>query len=163
MSERCDVSNDDEGQDPLSNYEPAEYDTELQRALAEDTISQIISAPYLTVGPGATVREVVRTMADQRTASLLVVDEDRVLGIFTERDVLERVVEQYDRLADHPISDVMTTDPTVVYETDPAATAIAAIAIAGHRHVPVLSVDGNLKGVIAPRRVLEFIDKHYKD
>ncbi len=49
----------------------------------------------------------------------------------------------------------------VVYETDPTAVALASIALAGHRHVAVLGVGNTLLGIVSPRRVFDFIEKHY--
>lgn len=147
-------------EDPLSDYEPREYASELKRALVEDTVDEMQCRPLLQIRPTATIRQAVQTMAGSVTGSLMVVDEGRVIGIFTERDVLERVAEQFEKWANRPVSEVMTTDPTVVYETDPAAAAVAAIAIAGHRHVPVVGMDDRLVGVVSPRRVFDFIEKH---
>lgn len=158
-----DFVNNDPAQfdDPLSDYEPDEYQDELQWALAEKTVDAIESRPYHWVSPETTVREAIQIMAKTQSASLLVLADQRVLGIFTERDVLERVAEQYWRLANQPVRDVMTKDPAVVYDSDPAAAAIASIAIAGHRHVPVLGMDNQVVGVIGPRRVLQFVEQFY--
>ena len=129
--------------------------------MAEETVDAIASRPFLQVRPTATIRQAVLAMSGSRSSSLMVVDEGRVVGIFTERDVLEKVAEQYPKLASHPVSEVMTANPAVVYETDPAALAIASIAVAGHRHVPVLGIDDRLMGVIGPRRVFDFVEKHF--
>ena len=148
-------------EDPLSDYEPIEYDCEIERALAEETVDKMQTRPFAQVAPTATVQEAVELLHGTNVASLLVVDEAGTLvGLFTERDVLERVAERYDRVASLPVRDVMTSNPTVVYESDPAAAAIAAIAVAGHRHVPVLGVDGSVMGLISPRRAFDFIEKH---
>ncbi len=148
-------------EDPLSDYEPVKYASELERALAEETVDQIQTRPFARVTPTTTVREAVELLHSEQVASVLVVDEAGTLvGLFTERDVLERVAERYDRVASSPVTAVMTSNPTVVYETDPAAAAIAAIAVAGHRHVPVLGVDGSVMGLISPRRAFDFIEKH---
>ena len=147
--------------DPLSDYEPREYSSELEWALAEETVEAITSRPFLQIRPTASVRQAVQTMAGSRSASLLVVDDGRVIGIFTERDVLEKVAEQYPKLASHPVSEFMTADPAVVYQTDPAAAAVASIAVAGHRHVPVLGIDDDLIGVIGPRHVFDFVQKYF--
>ena len=147
--------------DPLSNYEPVEYSSALERALAEETVDAIQVRPFAQISASARVSEAIQTLHKTQVSSLLVVDEGRLVGIFTERDVLERVVEQYARLSDAMVSDVMTTNPTVIYETDPAAAAVAAIAVAGHRHVPVLRVDGTLLGVVSPRRVFEFSQNYF--
>ncbi len=132
-------------------------------ALAEESADNIAATPVVQVAPSTTIRLAIAALHDSKVSSLLVVNEGKVVGIFTERDVLERVAEQYPQLADKPVSEVMTTDPTVVYETDPAAAALAAIALAGYRHVPVLGVNSKLKGILSPRRVFEFIEAHDQD
>ena len=150
-------------EDPLSDYEPPEYQCELERALAEESVSAIQSRPYVHVRANAPIRQAVQALHGSHTSSLLVVDDGKVVGIFTERDVLEKVAEQFPKLASHPVREVMTSNPTVVYECDPVGTALAAIAVAGHRHVPVLRVDATLDGIVSPRRVFEFLEKHFEE
>ncbi len=145
-------------EDPLSNYEPAEYPSELHRALAEDSVDGIESRPFVRVSASAPIRDALQAMHGLGVSSLLVVRDHNVVGIFTERDVLEKVAERFETLASDPVSSVMTSDPTVIYESDPAAAAVAAIAIAGHRHVPVLTVDGTVAGIISPLRVIHYLE-----
>ena len=146
-------------EDPLSNYEPAEYKSEVERALAEETVDAIQTTPFAQIDPSASVLDAVRVLDESQVSSLLVVEDGRLVGIFTERDVLEKVVEQYSKFCGASVREVMTADPTVIYETDPAASAVAAIAVAGHRHVPVLRVDDSVLGVVSPSRVFDFIQK----
>ncbi len=147
-------------EDPLDDYEPIRYESDLQRALAEEFADSIESKPFVQIEPSATIEQAIEALFRSKVSSVLVVDQGRVVGIFTERDVLEKVAEQYPKLAGNAVSEVMTTNPTVVYETDPAAAALAAIAIGGHRHVPVLGVDNRLHGIVSPRRVFDFIEKY---
>ena len=150
-----------EFEDPLSDFEPAQYASELERALAEETVAKIQLKPYLQFSPDTPVYEAVRQLHESKVASALVVDDNgNLVGLFTERDVLERVAEGFERNTKQPVSEVMTSEPTVVYESDPAATAIAAIAVEGHRHVPVLDMDGKVLGLASPRRVFDFMVKH---
>jgi CBS domain-containing protein len=79
------------------------------------------------------------------------------VGVFTERDVLERVALRSDETKRMTVREVMTSNPVVVHETDPAGAALSAIAVAGFRHVPVLDVRNVVVGVISPRRVFEFL------
>ena len=147
--------------DPLSDYEPTEYASELERALAEETVATMKIQPFVELSPSTKICDAVKTLHNAQVTSALVVDDQqRLLGVFTERDVLERVAERFQRVADCPISDVMTANPTVVYESDPAAAALAAIAIAGHRHVPVLSMNEKVMGLINPRRAFDFVETH---
>lgn len=146
--------------DPLSNFEPVQYASELERALAEDAATAIECQPFLTIAPHASLGEAIELLGESGVSSLLVVDGDRLLGIFTERDVLEKVVEQYSRVRSQPVEQFMTSDPTIIYESDPSAAAAAAIAVAGHRHVPVLDMDRRVRGIVSPRRFFQFVDKH---
>ena len=147
----------DEFQDPLSNYEPRSYGDALQEALAEETVAAIQSRPYAEITPDKTVYSALQVLSGLKVASLMVVEHRRLLGLFTERDALERVAPRFEEVKRLPVREVMTTHPVVVYETDPAGAALSAIAVAGYRHVPVLGVNEEVVGVISPRRVFAFI------
>jgi len=145
-------------EDPLDDYEPREYENPLEEALAEETVAAIQSRPYAEISPEKTVFAALQALAGLRVASLLVVDEGRLVGVFTERDVLERVATDIEDVRNLPVRLLMTENPVVVYETDPAGRALSAIATAGYRHVPVLNLDEEVVGVISLRRVLAFLD-----
>ena len=149
-----------EFEDPLNNYEPIEYDNPIEQALAEDLVSDVTCVPYAELAPNSTVEQAIKRLDTLKVASLVVVDDDGTLqGIFTERDLLERVADRYEQLADTPITSVMTRDPLVVQAGDPAAASLAAIAVAGYRHVPVLDDQNRLLGIVSPRRVFEFLQR----
>ena len=145
--------------DPLSNYEPREYGDAIQEALAEETVAAIRSRPYAEIPPDNTVYSALQALAGLKVASLLVVEKGRLVGVFTERDVLERVALRFHEVKDRPVREVMTANPVVVFESDPAGAALSAIAVAGFRHVPVANVNNAVVGVISPRRVFEFLRK----
>ena len=104
----------------------------------------------------ASVTEAVREMATQRVGSVLVLDsEERLAGIFTERDLLERVVaEQLDPKTTR-IADVMTRDVLIVSATTPRHEVLQIMNSRHIRHVPV-SDGEHLLGVISLRDVLRF-------
>jgi len=153
----------DEYSDPLSDYEPAEYSSEIRRVLAEGCVMDMQVQPHAEVSSKTTIGDAVRVLHDLKISSLLVVDDGKLVGIFTERDVLEKVAEQFTKMADLPVSEVMVVDPIVVYESDPVAAALAAIAVGGYRHVPVLSLAGEVLGVMSPRRVNCFLQQRFLD
>ena len=153
-------SDPDEFEDPLSDFEPTEFPSELHRVLGEESVSAVQSKPYSQVSVTSTIAEAIESLHDSKVSSLLVVEDRKLVGIFTERDVLEKVADQYPQMASRPVGEVMTSNPTVVYETDPVGTAVAAIAVAGHRHVPVLKMDGSVMGIVSPKRVLSFLNPH---
>jgi CBS domain-containing protein len=144
-------------EDPLNNYEPREYSDAIQEALAEETVAAIRSRPYAEISPDKSVYGALQALAGLKVASLLVVEDGRLVGVFTERDVLERVALRFREVKQLTVRDVMTVEPVVVYDTDPAGAALSAIAVAGYRHVPVVDVRNAVVGVISPRRVFEFL------
>ncbi|OYP29415.1 cyclic nucleotide-binding/CBS domain-containing protein [Rhodopirellula sp. MGV] len=144
--------------DPLSNFEPPTYRDTTAELLGEHHVGNVACQPYLSVESTCTVEEAIRELYQSGVSSLLVVEEGNLVGIFTERDVLERVAERYSRVKHLPVAEFMTSDPTIVYSEEPAAAAVAAIAIAGHRHVPVLDMDDQIEGIVSPRRVFQFIE-----
>ena len=155
------VSDRDDFQDPLENYEPRKYDDPLEQALVEEEVDAIRHAPFVTIPPSTPVHEAVEKLGGLHVACLLVAKQHRLVDVFTDRDVLTKVAFEYDKVKDQPISAVMTADPIYVNETDSAVTALSVMAQCGYRHVPVVDLNDNLTGIISPQRVLEFLQRHF--
>ena len=152
----------EEFEDPLSNYEPKVYDSPLSEALTEKTVAAIEATPFAVIPVDAPVRQAVHALHGLKVSSLLVVESDKLIGIFTERDVLEKVAENYAALADAPVRDVMTANPIVVYVNNQSGAALSAIAVSGYRHVPVLDMDDLVVGIVSPRRVFSFLERYFQ-
>lgn len=150
----------DEFKDPLQNYDPKGYSDALEEVLAEGNVKDIICSPHVEIQADSSVFQALQVLNELRVASLLVMDHDRLVGVFTERDVLECVVHDFDALKNESVRNVMTADPIVVYDTDSPAAALAAIAVASYRHVPVLDANDRVVGIISPQRLFSFIEKH---
>src|SRR6516162_1623326 len=96
----------------------------------------------VTLQPNATVREACQCMRDRRVGAILVTESDRrLLGIFTGRDAVHRVLAEGKSAATTKLDEVMTRDPTTI---PPGKTAIEALRLmqdGRYRHVPI--VDGD--------------------
>jgi len=153
------------GQRGLAEYvasvsQSAEFsNSPSERLLAEERVTEIQSRPYAELPSMTPIRQAVHALHGLKVASLLVVDEGKLLGIFTERDVLERVAERYARIADAPLSEVMTSRPVIARGSEPAQCALSAIAEAGYRHVPVLNESDEVLGIVSPHRVFAFLEQ----
>ncbi len=150
-----------EFQDPPGNLEPRSWDDPLEQVLVEEEIGTIRHEPFTTISPQTPVHEAVAQLAGLHVACLLVAEGDRLVGIFSDRDVLARVALEYDQIRDQPVRDVMTVDPVYVYETDSAVASLTVMALCGYRHVPVLDLNDNLVGIISPQRITEFLQRHF--
>jgi CBS domain-containing protein len=128
--------------------------THIERSLMEDPVSVLQPRPPKTVFPTATVRETMQMMLDWDIGALLVVDQDgKLLGIFSERDLLTKVAGIQDSYAELPVSQFMTTDPETVTASDTLAFALHKMDVGGYRHLPVLK-EGLPVGVISVRDML---------
>lgn len=153
--------NPDDFQDPLENYDPAVYDDPLEEALAEQTVEAIRHEPMATIGPETTVIDAMKKLAGLHIACLLVEQEGKLLGVLTDRDILNKVALEFDEVKDTPVRDVMTDDPVFVYDSDSPAAALSVITVVGHRHVPVLDLERNLVGIVSPQRVTDFLQQFF--
>lgn len=151
----------EEFQDPLSNYDTPEYEDELDRSLAEDTVTAVIrTQPFKAISPETSVEEAMRLMHELGIACLVVADASgKLAGVFSERDVLARVAEQFEAVRGERIDALMTADPAVVYETDCPAKAVNLLATGGFRHIPVVDVDGRVVGILGPRRITRYLSQ----
>lgn len=145
-----------EFQDPLENYEPKTYDDPLEQAIAEEPVARIQHQPHTSIGPDTSVADAVAKLASEHVACLLVEEDGKLLGIFTHREVLNRVALEKNVL-DKPVREIMTQDPIFVHEHDPVATTLCVMAVHGYRHVPVLDSRERVLGVVSPQRVTKFL------
>lgn len=155
-----DQSPDSVFEDPLSNYDPAEYADDLERVLAEDRVGDFEVTPFASTAPDARIADVIARMAGETYYSIIVVEDRKPVGIFSERDVLNKVATDFDAVKDRPIRELMTPDPVCVYETDSPAKALNLMAVGGFRRIPVLGLDDRVIGVIGPRRTVRFLQRY---
>lgn len=100
--------------------------------------------------PGATVREASRVMTAHNIGSVLVIDGDRLVGIFTERDALRRVLGRDLDPDLTPLAEVMTRDPDTIGPDDSVCDAIRRMDEFGYRHLPVVE-RGRIVGLLSTR------------
>lgn len=105
-------------------------------------------AQVYTVAPTSTVRDAVREMNEKGVGALLVMVEEEPVGIFTERDVLRRVVDEGRSPQSTRVADVMTADLLVVEPGTPIEQVMATMTERRIRHLPVVE-DGKLVGLIS--------------
>ncbi|HXG12122.1 MAG TPA: CBS domain-containing protein [Gemmataceae bacterium] len=148
---------------PLTQLDlPTPHDR-VERTLMEDPVRVLQPRPAVTVPPTASVRQAVEVMLARDIGAVLVVDDDgRLLGIFSERDLLTKVVGEPGAGPNLPVSQFMTPDPETVTADDTLAFALRAMDLGGYRHLPVVH-NGLPVGVISVRDMLRHITRLCKD
>ena len=106
----------------------------------------------VAAGPDETAREAARRMAETCRGSLLVVEHGRALGLFTERDLLERVVAAGRDPARTRLHEVMRADFETIDADAPVAEAVRRMDESGLRHLPVVE-GGRVLGVLSNRDI----------
>ncbi len=114
-----------------------------------------LGAPSPTlVGPDTPVSDAIAAMHETGADCVLVVSDDRLVGIFTDRDAVVKLAgRSIDGLL---VREHMTPDPVVLRHDDPIAVAIHKMAIGGFRHIPILQ-DGRPTGVVSARDVFHHL------
>ncbi len=100
------------------------------------------------------VRAASCLMAEKKIGALLVVEDGRIAGIFTERDALNKVLAGRLDPEATPLSQVMVADPQTIRADKPLAYALHMMAEGGFRHVPVVDDLGAPVGMVSARDAL---------
>ena len=119
------------------------------------TVGEIVSGQELAKLPsGSTIREAARYMVEHGVGSVLVMDDDKLRGIFTERDAL-RIFVATRRNSDYThLNEVMTEEPQTLSPDASPRDAADRMAQGKFRHMPVVDGDGRILGVISQRDLI---------
>jgi CBS domain-containing protein len=107
----------------------------------------------VVVGPSSSIAEAARVMAERNIGAVPVVDGDRLAGIFSERDVLTRIVAAGRSPATTSVRDVMSTELVVAEVSETYEACLSKMQQARVRHLIVLD-KGRLAGIVSLRDVL---------
>lgn len=115
------------------------------------------------VPPTATVRDAVKAMADADCGSTIVMEDGRPIGIFTERDLVKRVIPQRGDLDRTPVKEVMSSDLVVASPGDLVGSAILLMHKHRIRHLPIVDEGGILRGVLSIRDLIRESVREMRD
>jgi len=111
--------------------------------------SKVLKAP-----PETLVSKAAKLMAKKNVGAVMVVVGERLVGIFTERDVVFRVVAQSRDANATRLADVMTPSPEVVAPNKPLGYALSIMHEKGFRHLPVIE-HGRILGIVSARSAMD--------
>lgn len=141
----------------MTSLHPPEPATAVERGLLRDRVSVLRPKTPVTVGPNASVREVLRTLANRGIGCVMIVENERLVGIFSERDALLKLNTEAARLVDRPISEFMTRDPQSLPMDAKVAFAVHRMDQGSFRHVPIVDKEHRPVGVISARDILAYL------
>ncbi|MDA0349507.1 MAG: CBS domain-containing protein [Verrucomicrobia bacterium] len=133
---------------------------ELRKALEQETVANVGHRKPVAVQETSSVREAVNRMRQETTGCLLVVNGVKLSGIFTERDLLTKVIGK-EGAFDLPITEFMTPNPTVANADEPIHKVLTRMQNCGIRHLPIINAGGLPVGMISVRTVVHFLADYH--
>jgi CBS domain-containing protein len=146
-----------QAREDVEAFDQDEELTQLGSALLRETLKDALSNAGLILDEQTTLEDAVREMREHRQGCVLVTREGKLSGIFTERDVLMKVVGTDIDLARTPIRPYMTRDPVRLPQDAIVAYALNKMCLEGFRHVPLTDAEGRPVGVVSMRDIIEYL------
>lgn len=142
---------------------PNGHDINLQVLLNQRTLMTTVktflrdqSQALCSIGPKATVLDALQLMADKNIGALPIIEEGRLVGIFSERDYARKVILRGKRSHDTLIEELMTTNVFCVSPHDSVAHCMRVMSEKHIRHLPVLE-ESEVVGMITIRDVVKIL------
>ncbi len=111
----------------------------------------------ITLPSDAHIAEAIHLMQTHRIGAVLVVEQEKLVGIVTERDVVMKVCDSKLDPEQGSVRDIMTPGPECLMPEDQLAYLLNAMHVGGFRHVPIVDADGRPTHLISVRDVLALI------
>ncbi len=127
---------------------------EESRMPTRKAIEVVGDKPCVTAEADATVRQVAHLMKDHHTSAVLVIEQGRLVGICTERDLVMNVIAADRDPARTKVGTIMTRNPQTLAPDKPFGHALHLMFEGGFRHVPVVDAAGRPLGLLAARDAL---------
>jgi len=131
---------------------------ELAKNLKIESVARLDLSQPEVMRPTDTVADAVKRMQDQSIGCVLICAERPLLGIFTERDLLNKLTGTNASSPGAAVKDLMSADPEILDETDSVATALNKMSMGRYRHIPVRKADGSFS-VTSIKHVIKYIAK----
>lgn len=132
----------------------------VEELLREKKISEIVNPRLVQASPEITVTRAIQIMQENKAGYIILARNKKTVGIFTETDVVRKVLgtnADWNR----PVSDFMTSNPTVLRLEDSIGKAIDTMGERYFYHVPLVSDSGELVNVISVRTLIRFLAEFY--
>ncbi len=132
----------------------------IEQALRHEQLGNLPLSSPASVPPGTSLETTLRLMREQGVGCVLVCEGERLVGIFTERDVLNKLIgsgvsesESVDRF--------MTAHPASLTPRHTLGDAVRLMTQHGYRHIPLLDERGRRAGMVAARDIVHYIAEHF--
>jgi len=131
----------------------------IEQSVGRVEVVAVVTEPALALSATTRLRQVLQTMRESGTGYVLLCRDGKLAGIFTERDVLLRVLGRGEVL-DQPVEQVMTPDPVCVRDSDSVRRAIYHMHKGGFRNLPVIDAERQVVGCLRHKDIVRYMAAH---
>lgn len=126
-------------------------------------LSVLFSKPAISVEATDTIRNAVALMRKHGFGAVLATENGKLVGILTERDLIQKLVGVVDDFLDRPVSFAMTRDPVALQKEDSIVHVAHNMQVGGYRHVPVVDEENRPVSIVSIKDVARFVLGHFPD
>lgn len=134
----------------------------LEKDLRQEKVIHLNLGDFTEVQSGTSVRDTVEKMRRDGYNCAIIVKDKRLVGIFTDRDLLRKVVDA-PQTWDKPIDEVMTPSPITVKSQDPAYAALSLMDEKHFRNVPVIDDEGKIIGNLTHYAIVKYLADRFPE
>jgi CBS domain-containing protein len=128
----------------------------------EDPIRTLDLVPVVAANQNSSIKEVIELLLTKNIGCALIVDDlDQTVGIFTERDILKKIILKDIDLSKTKIKEYMTKNPEVLSENDPIAFALNRMSDGSFRHIPITK-NGKVQFMLSVKDIVDHIAFTYR-
>lgn len=132
----------------------------LEQELQAEQVSHLDLTGFSQVPKGTTISDTIATMRAERHNVCLITAEERLVGIFTDRDVLRKVAP-YPELLGEPIDKVMTAQPITIKRDSSAAMALTLMDDNHFRNLPTVNDEDQIEGNMTHQAIIRYLASRY--
>lgn len=132
----------------------------IYQSLIEDQVHDLHIHDLIDVSPTTPIREVISILQKANRGCVLVTEAKSLVGIFTERDILMRIIGEDVKL-DSPVSQFMTPNPLTIKKDESLASVIKKMREGGYRHLPVVNEDGVPVGILSVKHIVHYLVEYF--
>ncbi len=145
-------------EDHISEFEDSYSDEGILRGeIFREKLGNIPRRPTVILPSYTSVSKVIHAMNELRVGCALITRNEKLAGIFTERDVLRKVANSGSDIEHTPVENFMTNNPDTLPLNSSIAYAIHKMSTAGYRHIPLTDREGRPTGVVAVRDIISWM------
>ena len=141
----------------------AEPRKRLDESILHEPVSVLQYLPPVIVSPSTTVTGATRSMREQKVGGVLVQADDALVGIFTERDLLNRVIGPRLDLDQTTVGSVMTSDPETLSVDAPIAFALNLMGEGAFRRLPLVDEAGRPVGMLSVKHIVQYVTEFFSE